>query len=231
MFTTLSVCYSSISQAGEPIPKLLISTKEWPPYQMQADQNQSGLAIDALSCVMNKLGQAYEVIFLPWGRAQKGVELGVYDAFFSASHNRMRDKYAIQSNTFIEQKWNFYLHINSYIKPNITDIKSTAIFGSRQHSNTTQWLSKNEFMIAHQTDSIDKLVSLLYHRRVDAIMENSLLFESAVARAGLDMSQFQIIQNKSKPLGVYFGKIFLAKYPDFLTKFNQHTEQCAFSRN
>ncbi|QPG58193.2 transporter substrate-binding domain-containing protein [Shewanella eurypsychrophilus] len=221
----------SVSHANEPIEVISMTTKEWPPYQMQIGKAQSGIAIDALRCVMQNLEQKYEVIFLPWGRAQKGVELGDYDAFFSASHNLKRDNYAVQSNTFIEQEWNFYLRKNSHIKPNIIDIKSTAKFASRQHSNTTHWLHQNQFMLAHQVESVDKLVELLYHNRIDAVMENSLLFESAVTRAGLTKDQFITVHNKSKPLGVYFGKLFLAKHPDFLDKFNQHTAKCAFPRN
>lgn len=216
------------AQANEQVPKLSISTKEWPPYQMESNDKQTGYAIDALNCVMTRLKQDYRVIFLPWGRAQKGVELGMYDAFFAASHNDKRDIYAVQSNTFIEQDWNFYLLKDSKIPSSPTEIKSTAVFASRQHSNTTHWLVENNFMIAHQTNSIDQLIKLLIHKRVDAIMENSLLFQSAVERAELDMDQFKRVHNKSKPLGVYFGKIFLAKYPEFITDFNEHTSACSF---
>ncbi|WP_179079035.1 ABC transporter substrate-binding protein [Shewanella sp. UCD-KL12] len=216
------------AQAREVHKEITITTQQWPPYQFESNRIQSGFAINALSCVMKRLNQDYRVIFLPWGRAQNGVAQGKYDGFFSASQNSTRDSYAVHSNTFIEQQWNFYLLKDTTISLDKQAIKQDAKFGSRKHANTTFWLKRNDFKVIYETTRVEELIKLLQAGKIDGIMENKLLFSDAVNRAHLSMSQFKVVPNISKPLGVYFGKIFLQSYPDFLNQFNAHTEACRF---
>lgn len=228
-FLLLNVYLSSHSLA-KPIDKeILISTQAWPPYQIESSYAQTGFAINALKCVMEKMGQKYRVIFLPWGRAQNGVAQGKYDGFFSASQNDKRDSYAVHSNTFIEQKWNFYLLKETSIALNKAAIKRNAQFGSRKHANTTYWLHKENYQVIHETTRIDELLKLLITGEIDAIMENKLLFKDAINRAHIPLSALKVVPNINKPLGVYFGKIFIAKYPDFIESFNLYTEACRFT--
>ncbi|NRD74145.1 transporter substrate-binding domain-containing protein [Shewanella sp. VB17] len=225
----LNVSLSSNCLA-KPIDKeVLISTQEWPPYQIKSPYAQTGFAINALKCVMDKVGQKYRVIFLPWGRAQNGVAQGKYDGFFSASQNDKRDNYAVLSQTFIEQEWNFYLLKDTNIGLNKASIKSHAQLGSRMHANTTYWLHKEKYQVIHENASIDKLLKLLIIGKIDAIMENKLLFRDAINRSHISLSNLKVVPNINKPLGVYFGKVFIAKYPDFIESFNLHTEACRFT--
>ena len=211
--------------------EVVISTQEWPPYQFESTHSQSGFAIDALHCVMNHLNQKYRVIFLPWGRAQNGVAQGKYDGFFSASHNDIRDTYAVHSNTFIEQEWNFYLLKDTSISLTKKAILQQARFGSRKYANTTHWLHQNKYHVEHETTRVDELIKLLLSHKIDAIMENRLLFQDAIKRAHIPFSSFEVVKNIDKPLGVYFGRIFLQNHPQFLQQFNLHTEACRFKAN
>lgn len=68
---------------------------------------------------------------------------------------------------------------------------------------------------------------MLLLRRVDAVMENSLVFEAVCKKLGIPMNKFKTVQFKNQPLGVYFGKIFLKEYPNFLEEFNKYTAACA----
>ena len=220
---------SQIAAATEVDRVITITTQEWAPYQMQVGQKNEGYAIKALACVMDKLQQPYKVIFLPWGRAQLEVKQGNYDGFFSASHNNERDDFAVLSNTFIAQQWSFYLLKNTAIPLNQDAIKSNAQFGARRYSNATFWLQKHNYNVIHQTSTLDELISLLEKNRIGAILENNLFFEAAAKRVNIPLSDFSVVPNLDRSLGVYFGKTFLTQYPDFLDKFNQHTENCRFT--
>ncbi|AQS40471.1 extracellular solute-binding protein, family 3 [Shewanella psychrophila] len=208
---------------------LLIATQEWPPYQMLTDEGEKGHAIDALKCVLDKLNKEYRLIFLPWGRAQKGVETGKYHAFFSAAKNTTRDGYATFSTPFIQQDWDFYQLASS---PRLRTEKhqfSDATFGSRPYSNTTHWLLENHYKVIHQSAKIEELISLLQQGKIEAMMDNRLLFKQALDKLGIPPEQFSLIPNKSLPLGIYFGHEFVKQHPQFLPKFNQHTQACQFT--
>lgn len=101
-------------------------------------------------------------------------------------------------------------------------------FGSRRHANTTHWLKLNGFEVVYESDQLEELINLLLLGRVEAIMDNSLLFEAALRRANIHIDHFQVTPNISKPLGVYFGRHFTKQYPDFIDEFNKHTHACRF---
>ncbi|CAM3964432.1 substrate-binding periplasmic protein [Shewanella aquimarina] len=215
-------------------PKLVtITTQQWAPYHSQERDTQgvaheSGYGLTALDCVMAKIGQPYRVIFLPWGRAQNSVKQGKYDAFFSASRNEWRDQFAVLSNTFIQQEWNFYYHKNYRIPASMNEQKSNTVFGARIHSNSAHWLAKNKFKRVKTFPTISELVKLLDAKRIDGVMENALLFEAQVRQSQLSLDAFVKRPNMRIDLGVYFGKTFLAKHPGFLERFNRHTQACRF---
>ncbi|QLE85517.1 transporter substrate-binding domain-containing protein [Shewanella sp. Scap07] len=223
-------CYSNAASPAMP-NVITIATQAWPPYQIENGDKQYGYAIEALECVMTSIKQDYRVEFVPWGRAQSGTALGTYDGFFSASKHTGRDEYAILSDTFIEQKWSFYLHKDSTLATDLNTLQTKAVFGSRKHSNTLFWLQDNGFKNIHKFNHVDDLVKLLVNRRIDAIMENEILFNNALYHADVKSDTFIKVDNIEKPLGVYFGKRFLNQYPSFLGKFNQATQQCRFSQD
>ena len=208
---------------------IILATQVWPPYQQQDNDTQTGYSINALKCVMNKMNQKFKVLFVPWGRAQNGVKSGVYDGFFAASQNQWRDQFAVLSNTFIEQQWRFYFNKDYLIPNDVNQWKQITVFGARLHSNTYRWLNSNNFKKVRQFPSIESLIKLLSNKRIDAIMENSLLFEEAARQSKIPLTEFQIRDNMQYDLGVYFGKSFLKHYPQFLDTFNRHAQICRFS--
>ena len=216
-------------------PRLItITTQEWPPYHSQHRDNDGqlitqGYGITALDCVMTKMNRPYKVIFLPWGRAQNSVKKQQYDGFFSASRNEWRDQFAVLSNTFIQQEWNFYFHKQYKLPTTDSRLKTDTTFGARIHSNSAHWLIKQKFERVKTYPSIAELVKLLMARRIDAVMENALLFEEHLNQLGIKPDDFVMRRNIRFDLGVYFGKHFLTEHPGFLSQFNRYTEQCRFS--
>ncbi|BAJ03969.1 substrate-binding periplasmic protein [Shewanella violacea] len=226
----LTLKFSTSASANDTIEgPLLIATQEWPPYQLQTNEGGKGHAINALKCVLDRLNQEYRLIFLPWGRAQKGVKTGRYHAFFSAAKNTTRDGYATFSTPFIQQDWDFYQLASSPLLRTEKNQFNHATFGSRPYSNTTHWLLENHYNVIHQSAEIEKLILLLQKGKIEAMMDNRLLFSQALDKLGIPAEVFSAIPNKSLPLGIYFGNKFVEKHPEFLPKFNQHTQGCQFT--
>ena len=102
--------------AGGP-DKLLITTQGWEPYTKEVNGVQSGTAVEALACVLKKMGQPYSIAFIPWIRAQAEVREGRAHAFFPAGRNNERDEYARLSDGIVSVKWVWYLPKDSNLNP------------------------------------------------------------------------------------------------------------------
>lgn len=214
--------------ANEIGPKeLVVSTQEWPPYHYAKNGEVHGKAVDAIDCILTKMNQKYQIKILPWMRAQINTKQGQSDAFFSASHSEKRDKFAIQSNVFIGQNWNFYFLKKTKDVTSKENIKQEHIVGTRINSNVLNWLTVNGFKTAARYSQSNKLIELLVNSRVKVVMENDEVFKHSVKELNLSMNLFNSIHNKSHHLGVYFGKKFTKKYPLFLTEFNKHSSKCS----
>lgn len=71
---------------------ILLTTQVWPPYQTYENNVVDGFAAQVVKCTLDKMGQPYEIRIYPWKRAQNMVKAGDAHGFFSASHNKIREK-------------------------------------------------------------------------------------------------------------------------------------------
>lgn len=203
-----------------------LGTQHWPPYQVEQQNQLSGIAVDAVACVLKRMRQRYRFVVKPWQRVQNEVASGTLDGFFSASQNHKRDQFAIQSTPFIQQRWVFYLLKDSPILADVDSIKTQAKLAARQSSNAHNWLVSNGYQVGASPYDVEALIGMLYRKRVDAVMENSTVFEYHLNKSEFDFNDFNRVLNLEHNLGVYFGKLFIKKHPEFVERFNQQVAYC-----
>ncbi|MEH6470617.1 MAG: transporter substrate-binding domain-containing protein [Halopseudomonas sp.] len=217
----------STSVLSAPPEVVILGTQHWPPYQVEQNNQLSGIAIESVVCVLKRMQQRYRFVVKPWQRIQNEVANGQLDGFFSASQSHDRDLFAVQSAPFIRQRWVFYLLKDSLIAPDISAIKAQAKLAARQNSNVYRWLANNGYRIEAAPNDAEALIGVLHRKRVDAVMENSTVFEYHLNRLGVGLNGFHQVINLEHNLGVYFGKPFVKKHPEFLERFNRESDYCS----
>lgn len=224
-----SLFISSGITAKEIGPKLLkIASQEWPPYHYQnIDGKVVGKAVDVLECILNKMDQKYEITIYPWMRAQVNTKDGITDAFFSASHSKKRDRFAVHSKVFINQDWYFYFLKKEVQIKNKSEVRDNFLVGARMNSNVKNWLLVNGYKVSGKYSTSKKMLDLLVKSRIKVYMENEEVFNASLKESNLSKKDFGRVFNKSHHLGVYFGKKFTTKYPSFLKEFNKNVNDCS----
>ncbi len=204
---------------------------EWAPYHLSTEKGSDGLSVRAFSCVMARINQPFTISKLPWKRAQMMTKSGELDGFFSASKSAARDQYAVQNKVFLPQQRSLYLLKNKLKQPasNYTPeyIKHNLTTGARQGSNALNSLRKHGFEIKVTTRDTSALLKVLIHHRIDAILENELVFLHTIKQSNHSLDDFLVVPLEQHPMGVYFSKTFLAKHPEFIEDFNREIDACS----
>ena len=217
---------------AEPSYTIKLGTKvAWPPYHIDLKSGAAGVAVEAVDCVMARIKQPYEINKLPWSRAQALTKSGALDGFFSASQSDKRDGYAELSRVFIPQIRKFYF-LKKYFPAkvelySIDYIKESFTVGARFSSNAMNYLKINNYNIGAEHLSETVLMRMLDAGRMDAVLENSLVFALMVKNLDRSMDEYLSIEVGKKNMGVYFSKIFLDKHPSFLALFNENIPPCS----
>ncbi|HLO79009.1 MAG TPA: transporter substrate-binding domain-containing protein [Magnetospirillum sp.] len=227
--TRISIAAAAISLsliAGAPqrasAETIKLTTQEWKPYQSVTNGQLDGIAVKAVTCILDKMGHKAEFSVLPWNRAQKEVADGAAGGFFAASKSADRDAFAEMSQPFIPQVWKWYSQAGKTVDVSNKATKVGVLAGSSME----KWLEENGFSAPQKLQNTDALVKMLQSGRIEAALANEIVFKDAVAGAGATEAGFTAAQHSDRPLGVYFSKVFLASHPGFLEGFNAQIKAC-----
>lgn len=222
----LSLFYLPTPGSATEMETVLITTQGWEPYTKEENGIQSGSAVEALDCVFTKMGQPYTVLFMPWIRAQSEVREKRAHAFFPASHNNDRDKFARLSDGIVSVKWVWYLPRDSKLDPKDPNFKKTALVTTEAGSNHANWLEKQGYNLTPQPDTHKQLAQMLQRKRIDAILVSKSVFLKGIEGLDFSIDLYREVLEFDDPLGVYFSKEFLRKRPNFLKEFNTQVPGC-----
>ncbi len=232
----LSLCLATLNVYAEANVVVHLGTKvQWAPYHIDTPQGADGIAVRALACIMVRMNQPFVIKKVPWKRAQEETRTGALDGFFSASQNKIRDRYATLSKVFLPQNRVFY-SLKANIKVPIKDytlsyIQKNIQVSARYGSNALNSLKEGQYNIGSTPHTQNQLLSMLEFERLGAVLENSLVFSELIINSDRSMNDFHPVIQKTKNMGVYFGHLFLAKHPDFLEKFNSQVQPCSLLPN
>ncbi|MEM9101166.1 MAG: transporter substrate-binding domain-containing protein [Pseudomonadota bacterium] len=200
------------------------------PIQFIADDSFRGIVVDRVRQAFKELSIPLEIQVMPWMRAQAVVISQEAQGFFSASKQRERDDFAILSTVIIEQTWTWYLLKNNNLEPKMPIFKQVAEIGVFHGGNRLSWLESKGYSIKMAAKTPDELLKALLKGHVDAILSNNLVMENLIRKANV-FDNVKSYKAKRKPLGVYFSKSFITKYPQFLENFNVTIETMKSQEN
>ena len=208
----------SISKAN-PVVRLAVDVSENIP-------NQVGL----VSCVFDQIGFDFEVLEMPWKRAQIATEHGSVDGFFIAARTAERDSYAVYSSPLRKIKW-FYVTRRGFSNTPEQAAFYDSVFASMRGTRRLQWLKahlaeKNSSTKVIAVNTPERGLLDLVKGEVDVVLTNSASFENS--RSNFENSEeiFDLFPVREVEGAVYFGKQFVSKNPDFLSEYNSKAEAC-----
>jgi polar amino acid transport system substrate-binding protein len=217
-------CSSPLVLAMAPVR---LATHELPPYSFTTDAGlQEGIAVKRVKCAFDRIQAPVVIEFLPWARAQLHAREGLVDGFFAASQSAERESWAVMSAIIAPQQWHWYLLKDSALDPKSSGFKQQASVTSFVGANMHSWLRENGYRIEANPFTNQQLLDMLLSKRLDAILANQLVMESLLAENHAT-GKIRSVLEQDKPLGIYFGKAFLAKAgTNFLPRLNRAIQDC-----
>lgn len=224
LLTTLSPAPVLAQQAVGPA-RLMLTTQDWPPYQVYQNGEMQGLALNKIKCALGKLSQPYQITMTDWSEAQLRVHSGAQHGFFVATQTQERDEYATLSTPVAQQTLQWYF--GPGVEPKITELSKVNLkFSAKFGSSKWFWLKRNGYNVVKQPRDAKVLLTLLKQREIDVALEDELVFRAELNSAALPVDYFTHQLLETKPMGVYFSKRFLSQYSGFLKSFNSAVTQC-----
>lgn len=216
----LTRCF--ICCGDDEFPLVRLTTQNWDPYQCVTPSGVTGISVERVKSILNKMNYRCTIEVLPWKRAQLLVERNEADGFFSASQNHLRDKYATISAPIAVQNWMWYFHKGKVFDISADQFVTNTKVGVLTGSNMATWLKTNGFDHVFESHNMDALVKRFSTGLLQCVLSNELVMSATLKRLNLSESDLISKLNRNKPLGVYFSKKFLHDHPGFINEFNKY---------
>ncbi|MFY2507618.1 substrate-binding periplasmic protein [Vibrio pectenicida] len=213
LYVLIMLFFTSKSFAKE----IILYTNISPPYQEKQGDEVTGLSIDILKCVFDKLDLDYKVNITPWLRAKINVKDGLGAGFFTAGFSKETEEYATLSAPLALEKWYWY-----FTDPLLKKDKIGVIRGSTQD----EWLAENSTSEVIQVNKFNQLFQMVKSNRVSAFLSDKKTFDNHIKLSQIDASEIKSKFFKYTPLGVYFSNKFLASSTNVLNEFNKTIPDC-----
>lgn len=186
--------------------------------------------IPYIECAFSNLEYTYQTVWIPSEWAQLVTERGEYDGYFMSIKSDQRDYYAMMSEPFVSVEWLYVVRKNSGITPADPNF-SQRIFATDLASRRLSWLENkvgsSEILgnIVSAEDSVASL-NLVMSGFADVNLIDSAELARAIEILEINPGDYQTFVASTFPMGIYFGKAFLEKSPDFLNAFNASMTNC-----
>ena len=209
-----------------------LATQEWPPYQMilfDKDSNKpkmTGLAVDQVTCALDKMQINYEITLTDWVTAQLGTQTGVYDGFFIGSANSSRAKYSTPSVPIVTDDLAWYMLLNSNVDPNDPADALGARYSAKFSTPKWRHLMTNGYNVVMRPQNAASLLNMLLVGDIDVALEYELIFQHYMEERGISEDQFIKIPFRSQNMSVLFSNKFLSANPAFQSHFDTNVLSC-----
>jgi polar amino acid transport system substrate-binding protein len=235
----LFLSYSSSSHANFKecnTPLKLSSTSEWYPYIYQDENGVStGVDVELLTIILNKMGCQLEVVHFPERRALLELKRGRFDIALGASKTESRLKEFFYSNAYRNERNKLAYRINEKdiaTANNFQDIlKTNKIIAI----NYAGWYgdeisqAKNEYKYFSYIPTANNRLKMLNLNRVDIVIDDDIVLCSELQRSAYQDIQIHPIVLFETPVYFIFNKESVS--PRFIEQFNKTLQSMKDNRS
>ncbi|UTF61732.1 hypothetical protein [Gilvimarinus sp. DA14] len=202
---------------------VVLGTNAQSAYSAERKPREQIGVLTHIDCIFSHLPYQPKILYQPWRRAQQEVRTGTTDGFFTAMPDPELDEFATLSDPLILQKWYWFTRSDTEFSADPSSMRKGAILGSHQQL----WFDLNGDANYITAQDLPQMLKMLYAGRVEVILADRQHFEKAAHSLDIAPQRYHAQFDRYMPLGVYFGKEFITRHPDFLSQFNRHVHLCA----
>jgi len=204
-----------------------LATHDQAPYGTYLpDKSFDGIAVRVVQCAFQRMGRSVVIEVYPWERAQLLAEKGAVDGFFPATIKPERLVWAEASGQIADQKWVWYLPLNSPLDPLSAEFRATAKVGAHFGSNRLKFLETEKFNVVLKPQTDEALLTAFMSGRADAILGGDQAIAIAMKNQNVNPKALRMVVLQDNPLHAYFGRKFLQTEPDLVKRFNSQIAAC-----
>ena len=179
-------------------------------------------AANKIQCILFEMGAPFQLQTLPWLRAQREVKLERLDGYFTTYLMQEMETYGKITSPIFLEKWYWFTHPNSINKP-----EDKIHYGAVRGSYQANWLKSKSVSVQVEVNSLEELVNVLHHQRVDRILLDLDEFELVMSQLGIDEATYYKEFFNYVPLGLFASNSLLKRYPKFMEQFDENIGTCS----
>ena len=217
--------------AAQSTQMIRLGTQDLPPYQMLDDGQIVGVAMDRVTCALDRMSQPHEILMMDWSRAQLMTQNRELDGFFVGSANSARARYATPSDPVITENLAWFMLPGRTFDPESGIDKVRARYGTE--FATSKWLKLKQegYNVVKKPRDAEGVLDMLLGGEIDVAFEYEMIFMHSVQARGLQSRDVRKISSQPQSSMVHFSNTFLASNPQFLQRFNSFLEMCKVGEN
>jgi polar amino acid transport system substrate-binding protein len=223
---TLFAAFVAAPSGAQSTQMIRLGTQEWSPYQMLDNGQIVGVAMERVTCALERMGQAHEILLMDWSKAQLMTQNHELEGFFVGAPNAARARYATASEPVITEYRAWFMLRGRSINPESEADKVRARYGTK--FATSQWLQlrREGYNVVKKPRDAEALLDMLLKGDIDVAFEYEMIFAHYMRERGLQESDIKKVTNQPQSNMVHFSNTFLASNTQFLQRFNSALGMC-----
>ncbi|MBQ4859616.1 cellulose-binding family II protein [Pseudoalteromonas sp. MMG007] len=179
-------------------------------------------AVNQVQCILYEMGTSFQLQTLPWLRARREVKLGRLDGYFTTHLTPEMKTYGKITSPIFLEKWYWFTHPDSINKP-----EDKIHYGAVRGSYQANWLKSQNIQVQVEVNSLEEIIKILHHQRVDRILLDLDDFEHVASGLGIDQSLYNKEFFRYVPLGLFASNSLTKRHPQFMSQFDDNLGACS----